>query len=516
VTASAPSEQRRRLTALAVLPGVALVMLNAAMIDLPRGDIIAALDTDHYRFHWVTGSYLLGGAAGMCLTRFCAGRWGLRVSFCGALLLFTAAAALCGTVSEVVRMAPLRLLQGAGAGLTVSAGMVLLWRAFGEEKPRAMALYGLAVYLAALAGPVVAGLLTAALSWRWVFYLDLPLGLAAAARAVRLLEAERPAPAGPVPFDFVGLVLFLAAVAALNVVLDMGQYWGWATSPFFVPWLAALVICGGAFVLWGALARAPLIDLRLFAVRNYALGIAIKAVFSINLYVLLGLLSAYMIGLRRYQWWQGALVFLPAAAVFAVLAAGSVRWQSYRRGRMFAGMALMALATWSISAVDLYTDKRWLAAGVALWAAGAGLVLVPVMRTIFEGLTPAQTLHAAGVFNMTRLLPAYAAGALLAALLVQRADAHFDRLREDVTYNRPIVSETTRHLLRHYADRGSGLERSRQQARATLGRWVHANARAFALQTILRYLALVPVVGMGMVVFVRRPARAENAATPAA
>src|SRR5262249_6491201 len=221
-----------------------------------------------------------------------------------------------------------------------SVGMVLLWRAFGEEKPRAMALYGMAVYLAALAGPVIAGLLTAALSWRWIFYLNLPLGLVATVLAVGLLEADRPASAGPVPFDYVGLALFLAAILAMNVVLDMGQYWGWTTSPFFVPWLAALVVCGGAFVLWGVLARAPLIDLRLFAIRNYALGITIKAAFSINLYVLLGLLSAYMIALRRYQWWQGALVLLPAAAVFVLLVAGSVRWQTYRRVRMFAGMAL--------------------------------------------------------------------------------------------------------------------------------------------------------------------------------
>jgi DHA2 family multidrug resistance protein len=407
-------------------------------------------------------------------------------------------------------MSPLRLLQGFGAGLTIASAMVLLWREFGAQKPAAMAVYGLTVYLASLLGPVVGGLLTAWLSWRALFLMNLPLGLTAAALGAWLLPRDRPAPAGPVRLDVVGLVLFLGSVAALSVVLDMGQYWGWLRSPFFVPWLAALVVLGAGFVLWGTLAAEPLINLRLFAVRNYALGIGIKAAFSINLYALLGLLSAYMIELRGYQWWQGALVLLPAFVTLSATTAASVSRVRYHRLRMGAGLALMALATWVMGAVDLYTDKRWLAALLGVWGAGAGLVVVPVMLTLFEGLTPAETLQAAGVYNITRMLPAFVVGATLVTVHTQRADAHFDRLRQRITHNRPLVSETRHHLAHHYAARGSSAGVQQKQAHATLGRWAHANAKAFAFQTVLRYLALVPALGVGLVWFVLHHRDAED------
>jgi DHA2 family multidrug resistance protein len=370
-----------------------------------------------------------------------------------------------------------------------------------------MAAYGGAVYLAALAGAVVGGLVTYYTSWRWVFYLNLPVGLAVFAAGRRLLAPDRLLTPGPVPFDFVGLFFFLATVVSLVVVLDMGQYWGWATSPFFVPWLAALVLSGSAFVLWGVLAREPVINLRVCGVRNCGLGLAIKALFTVNLYALVAALSAYMIELRGYQWWQGALVVLPALAGLAATMLLGVRFGGAggRKARMLAGFAVMAAATWWISSVDLYTDKRWLAAALGVWGAGAGLVVVPALLTIFEGLTPEETAHAAGLYNCTRLLPAVAVvTVLMLTLLQQRADTYFDTLRKDITYNRPVVSQTTRHVTRHFADRGGSAATSRKQAHALLSRWVHANARAYAFGAILKVLTIAPVLGAALVLFVRR------------
>ena len=111
-------------------------------------------------------------------------------------------------------------------------------------------------------------------------------------------------------------LLFVFMVLCGTVVLDMGQYWGWFTSPFFVPWFVAFALLASGFVFWGLRAPAPLIDLRPFGERNFGVGLTIKALFSANLSVLLSLLSAYMIGARGYQWWQGALVILPALATW--------------------------------------------------------------------------------------------------------------------------------------------------------------------------------------------------------
>src|SRR5262249_34561058 len=146
----------------------------------------------------------------------------------------------CGLVSEVFWMTPLRIVQGLGAGLVVSVGMVRIWQSFPAHRERAMAFYGLAVYLPMIAGAIVGGLLTAWLSWRLIFLMLWPLGALAAIAAWRCLPRDGRSPA-PLPLDLVGLGLHVTWIAALNVALDMGQYWGWATSPHFAAWFLVLL-----------------------------------------------------------------------------------------------------------------------------------------------------------------------------------------------------------------------------------------------------------------------------------
>jgi EmrB/QacA subfamily drug resistance transporter len=497
---------------LAVLPGVVLTMLHSTALDLPRADVVAALDSDRYRIQWITGAYVLGSALGMGLTGFVGGRLGLRWAYLLAVALFTLAGGACAGVSEVFWMTPLRLAQGLGNGLVISAGMVLLWRAFPVHKELAMALYGMGVFLSALAGAPLGGLLTTWYSWRLLFLLNLPAGTLVVLLAWRLLPPDRPAGGARPPFDWLGLGLLASCVVTLSVVLDLGQYWGWLTSPFFVPWLAGLVVALAAFVAWGVWAPAPLVNLRPLAIRHFALGVGIKVVFSINLFVLVGLLSGYMIGLRGYQWWQGSLVLLPAlGGMFAALLAGAF-WgtDANRKARMFGGLALMALATGLLSVLDLYTARGWQAVHLTLWGIGAGLVTGPALLTTFEGLSTEQALRTAGVFNILRTLPVFVAAGILGTLLTQHTDAQFDVLRQTIRYNRPVVVAALRGPESYFIRQGSNRALAGKQAHAALGQWVHANARAFALQGVLRLLALAPAAGLVLVLLVRVPATATS------
>jgi DHA2 family multidrug resistance protein len=492
---------------LAVLPGLALTMMHSTALDVPNADVVAALDSDRYRIQWILGAYVLGSALGMGLTGFLGGRLGLRGAYLLAVLLFTTAGGACAGVSEVVWMTPLRLVQGLGTGLLISTGMVLLWRAFPVHKELAMALYGMGVFLSALAGAPLGGLLTAWLSWRLLFLINLPFGALVGFAAWLLLPPDAPAAGARRPFDWVGLGLLACVVVTLSVVLDLGQYWGWLASPYFVPWLAGLVISLAAFVAWGLGAGAPLVNLRPLAVPHFALGLGIKVAFSINLYVLVALLSGYMIGLRGYQWWQGSMVLLPALASMAVALLSGTFWgnDGNRKARMFVGLALMALATALLSVLDLYTARGWQAAHLAVWGAGAGLVVGPALLTTFEGLSNEQTLRTAGVFNVLRSLPVFVAGGILGTLLTQHTDAQFDVLRQNIRYNRPVVAETFRDSQGHFLQHGSTRALAGKQAHAAMGQWVHANARAFALQDVLRLLALVPAAGLVLVLLVRVP-----------
>jgi DHA2 family multidrug resistance protein len=490
----------------ALLPGVALTMVHMAMLDIVTDDVIQAVDSDRYRFLWAVGTYLLGGGTGMAMTKWWAGRFGLRGSYVLGLIFFSVAGALCGGTSQIATLAPLRLVQGYGMGLVVAAAMLILWRSFPRHKEWAMGMYAIGVYSSSLLGPTTGAFLVSVANWRWIFLGNLPVGLLLAWLGWRLLPADRPT-GNPAPFDSIGLLLLAAWIATLNVVLDMGQYWGWTRSPTFVSWLAAFVVSFSLFIAWGLLHRHPLISLWPFRNRVFTVGLVVKMIYSINLYVVLSLLSAYMSKLRGYQWWEGGLVILPASLFMVAAILLGLLWGSNadRKARIVVGLLAMAAITWRLSYVDLYTSKMVLAALLMPWGIGAGLVVAPIIVTIFENVSLEEAANGAGIFNILRAIPAFVYGAIAVTLLTQNADWYFDLYRRDVSHNRPIVTATTKRLEDHFRGRGVSRGEGKKLAHATLGRWVHANAKADAFENAFQTLALVTLLGPVFVLLLPRP-----------
>jgi hypothetical protein len=172
---------------------------------------------------------------------------------------------------------------------------------------------------------------------------------------------------------------------------------------------------------------------------------------------------------------------------------------------MFTGLSVMVIATWQFTALDLYTSKFWISGVLSAWGAGCGLVIGPALFTIFEGLNLDETMTLAGVFNIFRSIPAYIATVTLVTFWMQATDAHFDTLRQSVQYNVPIVSQSYVDSQQRFVTRGSPHDQSVAQSHALISKWTHANARAFALQDVLRDLAFFTAAGLVAVCFVRRP-----------
>lgn len=508
VTSPVPRDTARRWRVLTMLAsGVALVTLDTSLFDLVHALLVQAVDSDRYRILWVTGTYLVGGATGMAMTRLWASRFGLRWVYLAGLALFALASLLGAVASDVAQLVPARLASGYGMGLVVAAAMVMVFREFPVRRDWAMALYGAGVYLAALTGPALGALLIEVGGWRTAFLAIGPAGAALVLLGWFSVPDDYPsAPRWP-RFDLVGLGLLVGWIVSANVLVDLGQYWGWTNSPPFVIWLAAWVATFAGFVLWGVYARDPLISLVPFRYRDFSLGLWIKGIYSANLFVVLGMVSSYLIDLRGYQWWEGALVLLPAllGAAAVLVASVPLGTPGTRKLRVFLGLATMAVATYWLARVDLYTNKSSIAALLTLWGVGAGIVVVPLMLIIFGTLDEHQVFESAGIFNIFRAIPAFICGAVAATFLARSADGHFDRVRLSITHNRPLVARTTGRLEHHFRERGSSSGMAARQARATLGQWVGANARSFALGDVFVYLSLMTAVGPVLVLFLKRP-----------
>ena len=497
----APSSSRLRQEwrlIVGLMPGLLLLMLNVTLLSLIGAELTNALDSDRYRIQWIAGGYALGFMAGCMTTRLLFPLVGLSWCYWGSLLLFVLAAGMCGTVDSVLAMTPLRFLQGYGMGMALNSAMLLLWQRFGGHIPAWMALYGTIIFAGALIGAPLGGLLVHWLSWRWVFLIHFPLGALALLLAWFGLPDDRPAVRGPLRLDWIHLAMTLGMLLCVTVVLDMGQFWGWLDSADLVAWLAGLVVLASGFVVWGIVMPTPLISLRPLARPQYAGALVVKILYSINIYTLIDLLSNYMIRLRDYQWWQGSIVLLSALALMLVAVCAGLHFGSptNRKMRLLLGLTMMTATTWQLSFVDLYTSKTWIGLLVAVWGTGVGLAAVPVMMTLFEGLTREQAFYSAGIFNITRFLPAFVIGATMSVLLSRMTDAQIDRLRLRITHNQPAVSATLGHMKSEFTTRNQRTNGQDRQAQAALSAWVRANARAFAFQNILGYLAWLTAVGV--------------------
>jgi hypothetical protein len=250
----------------------------------------------------------------------------------------------------------------------------------------------------------------------------------------------------------------------------------------------------------------PLLDLRLFAIPRFAVYVAIKAIFDTNFLVIVPILTVYMAVTRDYMRSTTGLVFLPAVASMATSLALGARFghRSNRRARLIVGLAINALGTWLLSDLDLFTDKRWIASVIALWAFGAGLMASPVICTPLEGLDPQQVASSASIKNLFRVLPSFVGGGIISILIERRTDARFDSIRQLLTPNRPPTLDVYRGLVDHLRFHGMSPDDSARQARQMIARFVRENATVFADQAAFKYLALLPMIGVALA-FLLRP-----------
>ena len=250
----------------------------------------------------------------------------------------------------------------------------------------------------------------------------------------------------------------------------------------------------------------PLLDLRLFAIPRFAVYFTIKGIFDTTFLVIVPLLTVYMAVTRDYMRSTTGLVFLPAVLSMGTTLALGARFgdRSNRRTRLVLGLAMMAVGTWLLSSIDLFTDKRWLAAVIALWAAGAGLMASPVICTPLEGLDPQQVASSASIKNLGRVLPSFVGGGLISVLTERRTDARFDSMRQLITPNRPPTLDVYRGLVDYLTLHGFSPDDAAGQARRIITQFLRENATVYADQAALQFLALLPALGVGLAFLLKR------------
>lgn len=417
-------------------------VLDSSIANVAIPTISGSLGVSVHEGTWVITLFAAANAVAIPLTGWLTQRVGQVRLFVGSLLLFVLSSWLCGIAPNLTTLLAARILQGAVAGPLIPLSQSILLSSFPKEKSAtALALWALTATVGPIAGPALGGWMTDSYSWSWIFYINVPVGLFAAA-VTWAIYRDRETPTRKLPIDLVGLASLITWVAALQIMLDKGKDLDWFSSPVIITLAIVALLSFIFFTIWELTEPNPIVDLRLFKGRNFLAGtIAISVAFAIffaNLVVLPQWMQQYL----AYPAVNAGLATAPLG-IFAVLLApviGKILPKSDLRvlaTLAFVGFAVVFfMRSHYTTGVDTYT----LVLPTLLQGIPMALFFVPLTAIILSGQAPEKIPAAAGLSNFVRVFCGAVGTSLVTTAWNDRTVLHHARLVERASPNNPVYA----------------------------------------------------------------------------
>ncbi|GGD84168.1 DHA2 family efflux MFS transporter permease subunit [Caballeronia grimmiae] len=393
---------------------------------------------------WVITVFAASNAVSIPLTGWLTQRLGQIRLFVGAILMFVLSSWLCGLAPTLPVLLVARVLQGAVAGPLIPLSQAILLGSYPKEKSSmALALWAMTATVGPIAGPALGGWITDSYSWSWIFYINIPVGLFAAG-VTWIIYSKRESPTRKAPIDVVGLALLVTWVASLQIMLDKGRDLDWFSSPLIVVLAIIAAISFAFFVVWELTEANPVVDLRLFAGRNFFGGtVAISVAYGV-FFGNLVLLPQWMQQYLNYRSVDAGLVTAPLG-VFAVILApvmGKVLPRS--DARVIATMAFIGFAFvfWLRSKYVIEIDTFHLVLPTLLQGIPMAMFFVPLTAIVLSGLPPSKIPAAAGLSNFARVFCGAVGTSLAGNAWDNRIALHHERLTEQANIYNPAFSQS--------------------------------------------------------------------------
>ena len=464
---------------------------SIANVSLPA--IAGDLGVSPEQGTWVITSFAVANAISLPLTGWLTQRFGQVRLFSASVVLFVLASLACGLAPSIEMLIFFRIVQGFVAGPMIPLSQTLLLASYPKEKAgTALALWSITTLVAPVAGPLLGGWITDNLSWPWIFYINVPVGIAAAA-VTWMIYAKRETPTRRIPIDGVGLGLLVVWVGALQVMLDKGKDLDWFASGTIVALAVAAALAFALFVAWELTEEHPVVDLRLFKRRNFTMG-----VISLTLAygVFFGNLVLLPMWLQQYMGYTATLAGMALAPVglLAIILSPVV-------GRNVSKVDVRILSTisFAIFAVVMYLRARFNAQvdfetvmiPTIVQGAAVAFFFIPLVTLTLSGIAPAQLPAASGLSNFARITGGAFGTSISTTLMDHRATLHHAQLAEKLTTYDPVTTQALAAM------QAGGM--TPEQSVGALNQMVNQQAAVLSVTDIFYASAIIFVLLIGVV-----------------
>ena len=430
----------RPMITLSIMLATIMQTLDSTIANVALPHMQGTLSASQDQIAWVLTAYIVAAAIATPLTGWMVDRFGQKNVFLASIAGFTVASMLCGAAQTLPQIVLARLIQGlCGAALIPLSQAVLLDINPPERHARAMAVWVMGATLGPIIGPALGGWLTENYNWRWVFYINVPVGILA---FLGILSFLPEAPTTKSRFDFFGFAALSVAIAALQIMLDRGQLQDWFSSPEI--WIEAVVAAVAFywFVIHMLTTTAQrFVSPSLFKDRNFLTGNVFIFLVGAVLYATLALLPPLLQDLLNYPVVTTGLVTAPrgAGTLAAMFIVGRLMGKVDIRLIIAAGFAMAAVSSWQMTGFDVLMDSKMVVWSGVLQGLGTGFVYVPLAAATFATLTPALRNEGTAIFSLTRNLGSSIGISVVNTLLTRNTQIMHATLGEHVSRYSPVL-----------------------------------------------------------------------------
>jgi DHA2 family multidrug resistance protein len=502
------------LIAVTVTLATFMELLDTSIANVALPHIAGGLAAGSEESTWVLSSYLVANAVVLPLSAWLSRVFGRKNYYMACVALFTVSSLLCGMAPSLGWLIFFRVLQGIGGGGLAPCEQAILVDTFpAAQRASAFAVYSFAIVAAPAIGPTLGGWLTDTLNWRWVFLINIPIGILSLVLSSRLVqdppaftaERKRLRERGALRIDYVGILLIALGLGSLEVVLDKGQIEDWFGSPFITTFAIVAIAALIAAVVWELKRDDPVVDFTLLKDRNFAVSAVYYLVFGMVLFGSTVLIPQLLQSLAGYTATQAGEVLTPGALVIMAMIPVVVRLLKKfgPRPLIAFGLVVTAYSMWNLSRLDLTIDHATAVRARMLQGFGISFLFVPVSQLAYSYLPADKNNKASSLTNLFRNVGGSLGIALVTTMVARRTQAHQVRLVEHLTPGDPNYTAALENVTRTLTDHGASMAQAVQTAPARVYQTMQSQAAMLAYIDVFVLLGVLALLAAPLVLLAK-------------
>jgi DHA2 family multidrug resistance protein len=458
---------KRQILLITVIAAAIMELIDTSIVNVALNYMSGNLGATLEDTSWVITSYAIANVIIIPMSSFLTSNLGRRNYYIGSIILFTICSFLCGNATNIWELVGFRFLQGLGGGALLSVSAAVVFELFPKEKQAtASALFGIGIFIGPTIGPTLGGYITENFSWPWIFYINIPIGIAVAISCYYLLTEPTIKPEKK-RIDWTGIILLTVGIGALQTVLERGQTDDWFAAGYIIFLTAIAVISLVGFVLWELYVPHPVVNLRVLKSRSLSIAAVLTFITGMGMYTSIFLTPVISQRLLGFTPTQTGLLLLPGSifAVLALIITGKLLQKGVAPALIiFIGFLCFIYFNWSMSRINLETPAINITTNLIARALGMALLTVPLSTLAISSLAAKDMPQGTALNNMMRQLGGSFGISIINTYVARRVMLHRTDLITNVTSYNSITTDRISRYTHYFQQKGSSLLDAKQKA----------------------------------------------------